>query len=90
MLHEPAAREEAEDFAADYKTKLGLRMFFVYAMVFAGFVAINTFAPSIMGAIFLFGLNFAIFYGFFLIILAVVLGVIYNNMCTAKEKELNK
>ncbi len=90
MLHEPATQNEDEDLAADYKTKLGLRLFFVYGMVFAGFVAINTFSPTIMGSIFLFGLNFAIFYGFFLIILAIVLGVIYNNMCTAKEKELNK
>jgi len=90
MLHEPAAEKEEEDFAAEYKTKLGIRLFFVYAAVFAGFVAINTFAPGIMGAIFLFGLNFAIFYGFFLIILAIILGIVYNNMCTAKEKELNR
>ena len=90
MMHEPATQNDEEDFAADYKTKLGIRLFFVYAFVFAGFVAINTFAPRIMGSIFLFGLNFAIFYGFFLIILAVILGIVYNNMCTAKEKELNK
>ena len=43
-----------------------------------------------MGAVVFMGLNLAITYGFFLIILAVVLGVVYNMMCTAKEKELNK
>jgi len=89
MLHEPAQEDQGEDFAADYKSRVGIRLFFVYAAVFAGFVAINTFAPAVMGAIVLFGLNFAIIYGFFLIILAVVLGIMYNIMCTAKEKELN-
>ena len=90
MLHEPVAQDEGEDFAAEYKTKIGIRLFFVYGLVFAGFVAINTFAPAVMGRIVLFGLNLAIIYGFFLIIFAVVLGMVYNNMCTAKEKELNK
>ena len=90
MLHEPAAQDDSEDFAAEYKTKLGLKLFFVYGFIFAGFVAINTFSPAIMGSIFLFGLNFAIFYGVFLIVLAIILGVVYNALCTAKEKELNK
>lgn len=90
MLHEPASQEEGEDFATEYKTKIGLRLFLVYGIVFAVFVALNTFIPNIMGVIVLFGLNLAIIYGFFLIIFAVVLGIVYNNMCTAKEKELNK
>ena len=90
MLHEPAAQEQGEDLATEYKTRLGIRLFIVYALVFAGFVAINTFAPAIMGFIVLFGLNLAIIYGFFLIILAIVLGLVYNSLCTAKEKELNK
>ncbi len=90
MLHEPAAQEQGEDLATEYKTRLGIRLFIVYALVFAGFVAINTFAPAIMGSIILFGLNLAIIYGFFLIILAIVLGLVYNSLCTAKEKELNK
>lgn len=90
MLHEPAPEEQAEDFATEYKTRLGLRLFLVYGIMFAGFVLINTFIPAVMGAIVFLGLNLAITYGFFLIVLAVVLGVVYNIMCTAKEKELNK
>jgi len=90
MLHEPAAQVDVEDFAAEYKTKIGIRLFIVYSLFFAGFVALNTFVPDVMGMIFLFGLNLAIFYGFFLIVFAIVLGLIYNMMCTAKEKELNK
>lgn len=90
MLHEPAAQDEGEDFATDYKTRVGLHLFLVYGIVFAVFVALNTFIPNVMGVIVLFGLNLAIIYGFFLIILAIVLGVVYNNMCTKKEKELNK
>ena len=35
------------------------------------------------------GLNLAIVYGFGLIIFAIVLGLIYNYVCTKKEVELN-
>jgi uncharacterized membrane protein (DUF485 family) len=38
----------------------------------------------------IFGLNLAVTYGFGLIIFALVLALIYNAMCAAKEKELNK
>ena len=89
MLHEPAQQDHSEDHAAEFKTKIGIRLFIVYALVFAGFVLINTFAPQVMGAVVFLGLNLAVTYGFALIILAVVLGIIYNIVCTAKEKELN-
>jgi len=90
MLHEPAASKGGEDFAASYKMRAGICLFIVYSLVFAGFVALNTFTPSVMGVIVLFGLNLAVIYGFFLIIIAIVMGLIYNMLCTAKEKELNK
>jgi len=90
MLHEPASQDQTEDLAVAIKTRIGLRLFAVYAIVFAGFVLINTFAPETMSTVVLLGLNLAVIYGFALIILAVVLGVVYNIMCTAREKELNK
>ncbi len=90
MLHEPAAQDESEDFAADYKSRIGIRLFIVYSVFFFSFVALNTFIPDVMGISVFLGLNLAIIFGFFLIIFAVVLGLIYNVMCTAKERELNK
>lgn len=89
MLHEPAQEDTGEDYAAEYKAKAGIRLFIVYAIAFGCFVLINTFIPEVMGITLLFGLNFAAIYGFSLIILAVFLGLLYNLVCTAKEKTLN-
>ena len=56
--------------------------------VYAGFIIINTVAPKLMGKQVIFGLNLAVTYGFGLIILAVIAGLIYNAICTKKEDEL--
>jgi len=37
----------------------------------------------------IFGLNLAVVYGFFLIIFALILALIYNHMCNVKEKALS-
>jgi uncharacterized membrane protein (DUF485 family) len=86
--HGPAA-DWGEDKAADYKAKLGIYLFIAYCIVYAGFVAINTVSPKLMGVIVFSGLNLACVYGFGLIILAIVMGVIYNSMCTAAEDRMN-
>jgi len=86
--HGPAA-DWGDDKAADYKAKLGIYLFIVYCIVYAGFVAINTVSPKLMGVIIFSGLNLACVYGFGLIILAIVMGVIYNAMCTAAEDRMN-
>lgn len=65
--------------------RLGVVMFFIYAIIFVGFVAINVLNPILMEANVLFGLNLAVVYGFGLIIFA----LIYNAMCMKKENELN-
>ena len=64
-------------------------MFLFYALIYAGFVAINVIKPILMEADALFGLNLAVVYGFGLIIFALILALIYNRMCAKKEKELN-
>lgn len=88
MLHGPAA-ENKPDPASRYKSRLGVRMFLLYCVVYAGFVLINVFTEGrAMQAIVVAGLNLAVVYGMGLIILALVLAVIYNALCTAKEKEL--
>jgi uncharacterized membrane protein (DUF485 family) len=89
MLHEPATPQE-KDNATAYKTRLGIWMFILYALIYAGFTAINVINPVLMGTIVFAGLNLAIVYGFGLIIFALILAVVYNAMCVKKEQELNK
>jgi len=89
MLHEPAV-EIGTDKAAAKKAKLGVIMFFAYTLVYAGFVAIGLFAPSLMGIEIVAEQNIAIVYGFGLIVLAIIMGFIYNYYCTKMEDKMNK
>ena len=66
--------------------KLGVWMFLLYAIIYAGFVAVNVVSPKLMEAKVLFGLNLAVVYGFGLILFALVLALIYNKLCTNKER----
>ena len=85
MLHKPAA-SQGRDYAVKEKTRLGVWVFLAYAVIYAGFVAINVFTPKLMEVRVLFGLNLAVFYGFGLIVLALVLALVYNALCGRHEK----
>ncbi len=89
MLHEPAA-EKYKDHAVDYKTRLGVWMFLLYAIIYAGFVAINVIKPLLMEKIVLFGLNLAVVYGMGLIVFALVLAIIYNRACGKREAAMHE
>ncbi len=88
MLHKPAAKAE-KDNASEWKAKLGIKLFWLYSLVYMGFVGIAVFATESMKKIVFAGTNLAIIYGLVLIVFAIVLGVIYNHVCTKKEDELN-
>jgi len=87
MGHGPAVKL-GKDNAAAYKSKIGISMFIVYTLTYFGFVVINAAWPTIMEKIF-FGQTLAVLYGFFLILFAFVLAIVYNHFCTAAEKRLN-
>ena len=87
MAHGPAVKL-GKDNAASYKTRLGIWMFILYTLTYFGFVVINTAFPAMMEKVF-FGQTLAVLYGFFLIIFAFVLAIIYNHFCTAAEARLN-
>lgn len=89
MLHGEAVKLEKDESAAQ-KSKIGLILFGVYALIYAGFVAINTLAPKTMGIRVFLGLNLAVVYGFGLIILAIIMGIAYNHYCTKLEDRMNK
>jgi uncharacterized membrane protein (DUF485 family) len=88
MLHEPAAKAE-KDLASDWKAKLGIKLFWFYCIVYMGFVGLAVFATESMKKPVLAGTNLAIIYGMGLIIFAILLGLVYNHLCTKKEDELN-
>jgi uncharacterized membrane protein (DUF485 family) len=87
MLHKPAA-PTGKDPASGYKTVVGLWMFLVYALVYAGFVALSVTKPTALGIKVIFGLNLAVVYGIGLIALALLMAVIYNVMCMKRERKL--
>ena len=87
MNNRPAAYYEEPDDIIRFKSRVGVRLFFLYAAVYAVFVVMNTILPGSMKIHVLLGLNLAVFYGFALIILAVIMGLIYNSVCSHREKE---
>lgn len=89
MLHENKQITEA-DHAAQKKAKLGVLLFFIYTFIYVGFVAIGLTNPKLMGIETLGGQNLAIVYGFGLIFLAIIMGFIYNYLCTKLENKMNQ
>lgn len=89
MLHEPAAKAE-KNYASEWKAKLGIKLFWLYCLIYSGFVGIAVFATEKMKTPILAGTNLAIIYGLGLIIFAIILGLIYNHYCTQKENEMAK
>lgn len=88
MDHGPSS-DWGEDRASSFKTRIGIWMFLMYALVYIGFVLINTFSPKLMISD-IGGLNLAIIYGFGLIVFALMLAFVYNAICSAAEEELNE
>ncbi len=87
MAHGPAAKLD-KDNASDYKTRLGVKFFIFYALVYAFFVGLNCLSPSTMEMT-ISGINLAVFYGMGLIALALAMALVYNHLCTGAEKRLN-
>ncbi len=89
MLHEPVAAI-GKDNAAAKKARLGVILFIVYTVIYAGFVLIGLTKPELMGLELIGDQNIAIIYGFGLIFLAIVMGFVYNFFCTRMENKMNK
>ena len=71
---------------ANRMTRLGLVLFAVYLALYTGFVLLAAFAPELMEAAPLAGVNIAIWYGFGLIVAAIVLALIYGWACGPSER----
>ncbi len=89
MDHDPSVEYHECDELLKYKQKAGLRLFFVYSGIYGVFVLLNTVFPGMMESVIFFGLNIAIVYGIGLILIAIILGLLYNHQCTKMEKRLD-
>lgn len=73
--------EPHDERTAARNAKLGLILFFIYLVLYGGFVLINAFSPDTMDVRPVAGINLAVLYGFGLIIAAFVLALLYGFMC---------
>ncbi len=84
MGHGPSTEWKTEKSGA-FKSKLGLILFAVFTPIYLIFVIMSVVSPTFMASD-IGPLNLSIVYGFGLIVLAVILAVIYNHICSNKEK----
>jgi uncharacterized membrane protein (DUF485 family) len=89
MDHGPAV-ELGVDHSAKRKSRLGIWLFVFYTIVYGVFVAIGVTNYEAMSISVIGDLNLAVTYGFGLIVLAIIMGLIYNWRCTKFENEMNK
>lgn len=86
IMHVNSTVEEKESVTKK-KASLGVRLFFVYSICYAGFIILGVFHYQLLATTMFAGLNLAVVYGMGLIIFAFVLGIIYNYYCTRYEDE---
>lgn len=80
--HGPSAPQEQEDLSSSARNaRIGLVLFFLYALVYAAFVIASAFRPDLMKKTPLWGVNVAILSGFSLIIGAFLLAILYGWLC---------
>ncbi|SOD14949.1 DUF485 domain-containing protein [Pedobacter xixiisoli] len=88
-MHVNSTTEEKE-IVTRQKSKLGVRLFFVYLICYAGFVALGVFNYELLSTTVFSGLNLAVVYGIGLIVFAVIMGIIYNYYCTKYEDDAER
>jgi uncharacterized membrane protein (DUF485 family) len=84
MAHGPATEWKTEK-SEGFKTRLGMIMFAIYVPIYLIFVFICVLNQKLM-AMDIGSLNLAIVFGFFLIILAIIQALVYNYICSKREK----
>jgi len=76
--HPPRHRSQN---AWDYNARVGLVLFALYLVLYGGFIYLSAFKREVMSRPSVGGMNFAIVYGFALIIAAFVLAAVYMFLC---------
>ncbi len=73
--------EPHDERTAARNAKIGLILFAVYVVLYVSFVLLNAFSPHVMERRPVAGLNLAVLFGFFLIVAAFVLALLYGWLC---------
>jgi len=71
------------DTMSTRNSRIGLLLFLVYLAPYAGFVFLAAFSPQTMEITPIAGVNLAVWYGFGLIVAAIMLALIYGWACRA-------
>jgi uncharacterized membrane protein (DUF485 family) len=77
-------------FVSTRNSRIGLALFVVYLVFYGGFVLIAAFAPQMLDATPLAGVNLAIWYGFGLIVAAILLALLYGWACVSGAGSLGE
>jgi len=83
----PEERKFHDPYDAARYARYGIALFFIYFALYALFLVINTFRPQAMDWVPAFGVPLSVWYGFGLIIAALVLALVYCWLCrTSTER----
>ena len=85
-FHAAVPQEQENDSTIRRTTRIGVILFLVYVIFYGGFMLLSAFSPQTMGSPSLGGVNLSVDYGFFLIILAIVLALGYMKLCKKNGK----
>ena len=77
----PVAKEREDAGVVAHNTRMGVVLLVVYVVFYGGFMALSAFWPAAMAQTPTGGANVAVLYGFFLIVLALVLALVYMLVC---------
>lgn len=79
--HPPLPDEPRDPPTERRNARIGLHLFRLYFFLYAGFVGINAFAPSLMDRVLIEGINTAVVSGFSLIAGAFGIALLYVWLC---------
>lgn len=79
-------KEQENEEVVKYNTKVGVFLFFIYVLFYATFMILCSFANETMSTPVFGGVNLSIMYGFFLIVLALAMALLYMKLCRKSGK----
>jgi uncharacterized membrane protein (DUF485 family) len=80
------ARSESQGPAVTASSRIGLALFWIYVLLYGGFIGLVLFRPDLLSRRPFGGVNLAIAYGMGLIAGAFVLAIIYMAACRVVER----
>ncbi len=77
-------------FVSTRNSRIGLMLFAIYLVLYGGFVLLAAFSPQTMEVTPLAGVNLAIWYGFGLILAAILLALVYGWACRVQPSSAER